>query len=135
MTYHNIGLILVGLTIGLIIAMRVNSNWECKLKLTREKHLEAMRISQDQSVRSANSRLSQLEELQRGFLVMKKDVDEIALYLRIHYAREIGLGYHNNRPLGEIVTAYLAVEREYNKRLDQQAWPDTRTAKIVEAER
>jgi hypothetical protein len=51
-------------------------------------------------------------EGQKGLLDAKEAVDNIALFLRENYQREIGLGYHSNRKLAEIVTGYLAHERE-----------------------
>jgi hypothetical protein len=49
---------------------------------------------------------------------MKADLDQIALYLRHHYQREIESGLHAGRRLGDIITLYLAREREAAKAAD-----------------
>jgi hypothetical protein len=64
-----------------------------------------------------------IAEQLRGAALMKEDIDEIALFLRQNYQREIGLGYHANRGLGKIVVGYLAREREMQQTASNAVTP------------
>ena len=52
-------------------------------------------------------------ESQKALAEAKEAVDDIALFIRENYQREMQLGYHSGRKLGAIVVGYLAVERQY----------------------
>lgn len=45
------------------------------------------------------------------YTVLKRDVDEIAMYLRLNYADEIAKGRHVGMTLPQVVTMYLSRER------------------------
>lgn len=54
-------------------------------------------------------------EREREFQRIKKDQDEIALYLRGHYGSEIGAGEHAGLSLAQCVIRYLERERRFHK--------------------
>jgi len=74
--------------------------------------VEAQALIQRSALRMSAAQAAQVQGQQPSFVEAKDDVDTISLFLRDHYAREISLGWHANRKLGQIVTGYLARERE-----------------------
>ena len=61
----------------------------------------------EQTIAARDAQIAILAENQAAYLAMKKEVDEIALFLRNSYARQIAMGQHAGRSLSEVVIGYL----------------------------
>lgn len=94
----------------------------------REHFSEVINNERKTALQTASARMSQMEESQRAYFEMKVDVDDIALFIRENYKDEMGRGWHSGRRLGDIVTGYLAVERQYQKAGREFATSERRAA-------
>src|ERR1700678_3733500 len=71
------------------------------------RELAAMRDHTRRECAAAQSRQETVRAEQgKGFKLMSDEQNEIALFLRANYAKEIAMGYHANRGLGAIVCGY-----------------------------
>lgn len=60
------------------------------------------------------------QEEHRQFLALNQAMNEIALFLRHHYAVEISSGHHNGLTTSSVVIRYLAIERSLHRWLKRR---------------
>jgi uncharacterized protein YdcH (DUF465 family) len=59
-----------------------------------------------------DSEVEEIARIRQEHLRMKDELDQIALFVREHYAKEISMGQHKNMPtIGDVVIYYLGRER------------------------
>lgn len=108
---------------ALAVICLVVGAWACGgwygsvIQARKNRKLLMAHLADERDVANANSdsRVAMMTESVRAYNEMKPDVEQIALFLRENYSREINLGYHGGRKLGDIVCGYLAVERDAMK--------------------
>lgn len=59
-----------------------------------------------------DAQLRQVNDAAKSFHELNAERNEIAVFLRDNYGREISSGYHNGRSFGDVVIGYLRRERE-----------------------
>lgn len=108
LTYFFILALCLSLTaFGAIVAHMI---WSDKYKRDLQ---ETRNMTQRECWAAQKSQETMQGEQGKLFLEAMEQQNEIALFLRNNYQREIKLGYHGGRGLANIVTGYLAVEREH----------------------
>lgn len=66
-------------------------------------------------VNRLNAIIAQRYQMEQAEIRDNQTVDEITLYLRDNYQREIAQGRHSGRSLAEVVIYYLSLERMYSR--------------------
>lgn len=88
--------------------------------LGRDKQAEVAKEDIPSILDSLAVQAAQLSARMDEYRTLKRDADQIALYLRNNYADEIRQGKHTGLSLGDVVTMYLGRERELFKSTDPE---------------